>query len=111
MITFVTTRQAIDEMVQRIVARFDPEKVILFGSQARGDAGPDSDVDILVVMPVKDDERREKRSNIRAALDDISVPKDVFVISPWELEIHGRIPGTLGRAARLDGKVLYERAH
>jgi predicted nucleotidyltransferase len=37
-------------MVERIVKRFSPEQVILFGSQARGDAGPDSDVDLLVVM-------------------------------------------------------------
>ena len=40
----------IDLMVQRIVKKFRPERVILFGSQARGDAGPDSDVDLLVVM-------------------------------------------------------------
>jgi hypothetical protein len=39
-------------MVERIVRQFKPDKIILFGSHARGDAGPDSDVDLLIVMPV-----------------------------------------------------------
>jgi predicted nucleotidyltransferase len=43
----------IDSMVQRIVNKFHPEKIILFGSQARGTAGPDSDVDLLVVMSLE----------------------------------------------------------
>jgi predicted nucleotidyltransferase len=43
-----TLRVHIDRMVQRIVAKFRPEQVILFGSHARGEAGPDSDVDLLV---------------------------------------------------------------
>ena len=42
----------IDDMVRRIAERFQPEKVILFGSYARGTAGPDSDVDLLVIMAV-----------------------------------------------------------
>lgn len=42
----------IEQMVLQIVKRFDPERIILFGSAARGEAGPDSDVDLLVVMPV-----------------------------------------------------------
>jgi predicted nucleotidyltransferase len=41
----------ISRMVKRIVRQFAPDQIILFGSQARGDAGPDSDVDLLVVMP------------------------------------------------------------
>ena len=41
------TQRRIDRMVERIVQKFNPEQVILFGSQARGDAGPDSDVDLL----------------------------------------------------------------
>jgi len=50
----------IQKMVERIVAQFRPEKVILFGSQARGDAGPDSDVDLLVVMPVQGSKRAKR---------------------------------------------------
>ena len=56
----------IDRMVQRIVRKFHPEKIILFGSQARGDAGPDSDVDLLIVMPVAGS-KCDKRLEIRRA--------------------------------------------
>jgi uncharacterized protein len=47
----LVVQKAIEQMVRRIVEQFHPERVILFGSHARGDAGPDSDVDLLVVMP------------------------------------------------------------
>jgi len=47
-----TTAAYIHRMVNRIVKKFHPQQIILFGSHARGEAGPDSDVDLLVVMPV-----------------------------------------------------------
>jgi len=47
----VTTSEAINIMVERIVEQFHPLRITLFGSRARGDAGPDSDVDLLVVLP------------------------------------------------------------
>jgi predicted nucleotidyltransferase len=47
-----TTDQAIQAMVERLVDHFDPDQIILFGSQARGTAMPGSDVDLLVIMPV-----------------------------------------------------------
>ena len=57
-ITKRTTPQAlIRRMVQRLVDKFHPEQVILFGSHARGDAGPDSDVDRLIVMMQHDPAR------------------------------------------------------
>ena len=68
------SEKAIKEMVQRIVERFQPEKIILFGSYARGTAGPDSDVDLLDVMPVKGS-KRKAQLQIRTALHDITCPR------------------------------------
>ena len=53
-----TRPESIREIVSRIVSRFKPEKIILFGSRGRGEAAPDSDVDLLVVMPVSGSKRR-----------------------------------------------------
>ena len=73
-VTDKTTEQAIQMMVQRLVDRFDPDQIILFGSQARGTAKPGSDVDLLVIMPVTGS-KREKRVEMRVALHDITVPQ------------------------------------
>ena len=47
----MTAQTAIRQMVHHIATRFKPDKIVLFGSHARGTAGPDSDVDLLVIMP------------------------------------------------------------
>ena len=99
--------RVIDEMVRRIVDRFDPEKVILFGSWARGTAGPDSDVDLLVVLE-NAVPKREKRVEIREALHGIGVAKDIAVVSPEELERLRDIPGTIVFPAVREGLFLYE---
>ncbi|MBI3319955.1 MAG: nucleotidyltransferase domain-containing protein [Candidatus Omnitrophica bacterium] len=98
----------IRQMVKRIVERFDPEQVILFGSHARGEAGPDSDVDLLVVMPVEGS-KREKRIAIGVSLSEFGVPLDVVLSTPKELESRRRIPGTIERPAVQEGQVLYAR--
>ena len=99
----------IRRMVRRIVDQFDPEQVILFGSYARGDAGPDSDVDLLVVMDVKDS-KRKKAVEIGVALHDVAVAKDVFVVRPAEYAWRKKYPGTIERPAYIEGKVLYARS-
>jgi len=98
----------IRQIVDRIVEEFDPEMVILFGSHARGDAGPDSDVDVLVVMPVAGS-RREARLAIRRAIQDIDVSKDILVATPEDFEWRREIAGTIERPAATQGKVLYAR--
>lgn len=98
----------IPEMVQIIVERFDPQQVILFGSHARGTPSPDSEVDLLVVMPVPGSKRR-KQLEVRLALHDFLVPKDIVVTTPEELAWRKEIPGTVERPAVLGGKVLYAR--
>lgn len=102
------TQRQIQEIVNRIVERFHPEQIILFGSQARGDAGPDSDVDLLVVMPLEGS-KWEKQLEIRMALHDIHVPKDVIVSTPEEFAWRKEIVGTIERPAARQGKVLYAR--
>jgi predicted nucleotidyltransferase len=101
-------RKEIRRMVRRIVSRFRPERIILFGSHARGDAGPDSDVDLLVVMPVEGS-RREKAVEIGVALHDIRLPKDIIVTTPEAFEVRKEIVGTIERPAARQGRVLYVR--
>jgi predicted nucleotidyltransferase len=101
--------EIIEEMVRRIVALVNPERIILFGSHARGTAGPDSDVDLLVVAHVTGD-RRAARLAIRRALSGIGLSKDIVVVTPEELNRYAPCSGTIIRAAVKEGKVLYERA-
>jgi predicted nucleotidyltransferase len=95
-------------MVRRIVERFDPERVILFGSHAAGRAGPDSDVDLLVVMPFEGS-KLAKQIEVRLALDDFPLPMDIIVTSPEEFAWRKEIVGTIERPAARYGKVLYAR--
>ena len=83
-------------------------KVILFGSHARGGATKNSDVDLLVVMPVVGS-KREKEIEIRLALNDILVPKDIVVTTPEDFEWRKEIAGTIERPAAREGRVLYAR--
>ena len=102
-------RHRIQELVDRIVERFHPERIILFGSHARGDAGPDSDVDLLVVMPVKGS-KRERQLDVRAALHDLSTPVDVIVTRPEDFAWRKDVVGTIEWPASREGKVLYARS-
>lgn len=99
-------REAWPAAMRTIVSEFDPQKVLLFGSQARGDARPDSDVDFLVVMDRAGD-KRAQRVAIRRALAAMPFGKDVLVVSPSELADPG--PGTAVRHALRDAVVVYER--
>ncbi len=98
----------IDKMARCVIERFDPLKLILFGSHARGDGGPDSDVDFLVVLPHVAD-KRLTAIEIRRALAGFPVPKDVLVTSPQEIAARGDLVGSILRPALREGKVLYDR--
>ena len=102
-------RAAIDRMVKRIVAKFQPQQVILFGSQARGDATADSDVDLLVVMDFEGT-AFEKGLEVRLALHDILIPKDIIVTRPEDFAWRKEIVGTIEWPAAREGRVLYVRS-
>ncbi|MGD9728364.1 MAG: nucleotidyltransferase domain-containing protein [Nitrospiraceae bacterium] len=93
----------------RIVVRFHPDRIVLFGSHARGEAGPDRDVDFLVVMQ-RCGSKRKRVVEVYGLLAGIGVPKDMVIVTPKEFEIYRDAPGTVIRTARREGKVLYDRA-
>ncbi len=94
-------------MVALVVKRFAPERVIVFGSLARGDAGPDSDIDILIVMPVVDGGRRETAVAILQALASFDTPKDVVVVTPEEFAASRDLVGTVVYPAVREGRELH----
>jgi uncharacterized protein len=100
--------EIIAEMTRRIVEKFDPLQVILFGSQARGDARPDSDVDLLVVFPHVENTRLAAVA-ISSELQGLGMAKDVVVTTPDEIGAWGHLIGTVLEPALREGRVLYDR--
>ena len=94
-------------MTERIVQDFDPLQIILFGSQARGDADPDSDIDLLVVFSELTD-KRKTAIDIGRALSDVPVAKDIIVSTPEELERSRTRIGSVLRYAQQEGKILWK---
>ena len=94
-------------MTERIVQEYDPLQIILFGSQARGDADQNSDIDLLIVFPELSD-KRKTAIDIMHNLSDIPVPKDILVSTPEELERHRTRIGSVLRYAQQEGKVLWK---
>ena len=94
-------------MVDRIVQNFDPVQIILFGSHARGEAHQHSDIDLLVVFS-KCADKREAAIEIRRALQDMPVPKDIIVSTPEELERKRDWIGSVFRYAQQEGVILYD---
>ena len=100
---------ALNDLVRRIAYRFPPDKIILFGSCARGDAGPDSDIDRLVLFAVVADPNK-RVAELYAYLVDFSRPMDINVSTSSRFERYRNVVNTVYWPASREGKVLYERA-
>jgi len=96
------------DVVETIVRTAQPDRIIMFGSRARGEEDPDSDLDLLVVMPVAGP-KREARIRIGLALHAYAIPIDVLAATPDEVARLGGVPGSLVYPAVREGHVLYER--
>lgn len=105
--TNVTTSD-IEEVVRRIVEAAEPEKIILFGSAARGEMGPHSDLDILVVKSGADHWGLSGR--IRRALRGVSAAVDLVVASPEEIERYKDSHPLVYKPALREGRVVYGAA-
>ena len=98
-------QKVLDRIVRRIVKVAKPERIIIFGSAARGEMGPDSDLDILVVTAC--DHRRNTARKIRRGLYGIDIPIDIIVAKPEDIELYKDSIGLIYRPALREGKVLY----
>lgn len=99
----------LDYAVKRIKEGCNPEKIVLFGSHARGDATADSDVDLLVVVSTQGS-IRQKAIESDTLLSDRRAPLDLIVRTPEQLEMESRMIGSVIMPALEEGKALYERA-
>ena len=100
--------RAIRAVVQQIAEKFQPEKIILFGSYAYGQPRPESDVDLLVVMETSL-RSRQQRLEISRALSPRPFPLDIVVRTPKELEERVALGDPFLREIIDQGKVVYEQ--
>lgn len=102
----VVDREDIEAFVERIAAEFRPERVILFGSYARGTPTPDSDVDLLIVLPFEG-KAWQVASEIRRRARP-TFPTDLLVRSPEQVRERASRQGTFLHEILREGETLYE---
>lgn len=98
----------VEAIVGRLTDRFHAERILPFGSRAKGDATKCSDVDLLIVTPDGTD-RRQTAIEMCVALGDLPAAKDIVVTTPAHIAMRGHLIGTVLRPALRDGMVLYEQ--
>jgi len=96
----------LDELVQRIVRVAHPRRIILFGSAATGRMGPDSDLDVLVVMP-DGTHRRQTAQTIYRSLLGLGMAKDIIVVTESDVRQYGQNPSLVLYPALREGKEIY----
>lgn len=98
----------LDDVIRRIVEVAQPDRIILFGSAARGEMGPDSDVDLLVVKAGVP-HRRKLEQAIYMNMFGVRVPVDVVVVTPEDIERYvGKVGSIIGPAIE-EGREIYVR--
>ncbi len=98
----------IKDIVRRIVETAQPDKIILFGSRARGDARPNSDFDVLVIKESGEPGYR-RDAPLYLALAGLNAPVDLMVYTPEEVTDWSAVPQAFITTAVREGKVVYER--
>ena len=100
------TPEQLNEVLFRIVPAIHPLRVILFGSAARGEMGPDSDIDLLVVMP-DGTHRRHTMVELHRLFMGLPFPVDVVVATPDDLQKRQNSSSYIYSAALREGRELY----
>lgn len=99
--------ELLDEIVDRLVKGLRPERIYLFGSQARDQARTGSDVDLLLVVPDSNLPRHQREAKSYDLLWGITVPVDVIVMTQAEFQRASRVKTSLAATVQSEGKILY----
>jgi uncharacterized protein len=98
----------LDKIVSRVVVAYQPEKIILFGSYARGTATEDSDLDLLLIKQTNEAPVNRARE-VRLSLREFLFPMDILVYTPDEFEESGGVKYSFISGIKKYGKILYEK--
>ncbi|MDI7259967.1 MAG: nucleotidyltransferase domain-containing protein [Thermodesulfobacteriota bacterium] len=101
--------KVVDEIVRRVTSAVHPVRVVLFGSAARGEMGPGSDVDLLIVVPDGTRRRDASRKAFRA-LSGLGIAKDVIVVTESDVKEFGENPSLVIKPALEEGREVYNAA-
>jgi predicted nucleotidyltransferase len=105
----ILTSEMIEEIVRRVTTAVHPLRVVLFGSAARGEMGPRSDVDLLIVVPDGTRRRDASRKAFRA-LSGLGIAKDVIVVTESDVKQFGKNPSLVIKPALEEGREVYHAA-
>ncbi len=100
------TKTQIEEVKNRIVEKFHPEKIILFGSYANGEPNDESDLDLLIIQRT-DLPKKERRPIIRKELKEFKLAMDLLIYTPDEVDYWKDTPAAFVTQVIMEGKVLY----
>ena len=104
--TQMASEQILNEIIRRIVETAHPRKIILFGSAERGEMGPDSDMDVLVIIPPGVHRRKTARSIYRNLIG-VGFAVDVVVVTEQDVERYKDNSGLVIKSALEQGRILY----
>jgi uncharacterized protein len=97
----------LDEMVRRLVAEFQPEQIILFGSRAWGEPNEDSDIDLFVIVPDSKERPIDRMHRAYRCVSGLGMPVDVLVRTRSRVERFRNVYASLECEVLERGKVLY----
>jgi predicted nucleotidyltransferase len=99
--------EVLQEILKRLVAAFQPERIYLFGSKARSEAGPDSDYDLMIVVPNEAPPEKRRSRLAYQALRGTRAAADILVWTRKAFDSRLHLPASLPATIAREGKLLY----